>query len=155
MNAGVVEQIGPPQEIYGAPRSPFVADFVGLSNFLPGRLRATAGDISQVEVVGRLVLARARPELAEGQEVLVFVRPNEIELHPVGQAPAQSADDPPSNTFTATVEQVTYLGDRMDYRVRLGSAASLRVQSETRFAEGTAVIARFSPAHARVMPPRR
>src|SRR5215470_6875534 len=41
MNHGIIEQVGTPQEIYRNPATPFVADFVGHMNFLPGQLQAT------------------------------------------------------------------------------------------------------------------
>jgi ABC-type Fe3+/spermidine/putrescine transport system ATPase subunit len=160
MNAGVVEQLGTPEEIYEAPRSAFVADFIGLSNFLSGRLVGTDGELSRVEVGERTVLARPNDGVSVDGDVLVFVRPNDIHLAAPGDASAParaeaSAGATGENEFDGTVEQVTYLGDRMDYRVRLESGDVVRVQSEARFAEGDRIRARFRPDHARVMPPRR
>jgi len=151
MNAGVIEQIGSPEEIYAAPQSAFVADFIGLSNFLSGRLVANDGPHSRVDVAGHLVSARSGPDTAVGDDVLVFVRPNEVELLPV----ASATDDAGTNEFAATVEQVTYLGDRLDYRIGLDGGGTIRVQSEIRFEEGSKLRARFQPDRARVMPPRR
>jgi ABC-type Fe3+/spermidine/putrescine transport system ATPase subunit len=151
MNAGVIEQIGSPEEIYGAPRSAFVADFIGLSNFLSGRLVAIDGPLSRVDVGGQTLLARSSPDTTAGDEVLVFVRPNEVELVPA----TGTTGDAGTNEFPATVEHVTYLGDRMDYRIKLDDGDAIRVQAEERYDEGTNVRVRFSPDHARVMPPRR
>ncbi len=160
MNAGVIEQIGSPEEIYAAPRSAFVADFIGLSNFLAGRLVANDGAHSRVDVAGHVVTARSSPEPAVGDDVLVFVRPNEVELLPAtgvtaGAAGAAGAAEAGINDFAATVEAVTYLGDRLDYRIGLDGGGTIRVQSEQRFEAGAAVRARFAPDRARVMPPRR
>jgi ABC-type Fe3+/spermidine/putrescine transport system ATPase subunit len=150
MNNGVVEQIGTPEEIYGAPLSPFVADFIGLSNFLSGRLVESDAQLARVEVGNRTVLARPNPDVAVGGDVLVFVRPNDIEL--VATASGDAPND--VNEFRGRVENVMYLGDRMDYRIRLDSGDVVRVQSETRHAEGIEVRARFRADQARVMPPR-
>jgi ABC-type Fe3+/spermidine/putrescine transport system ATPase subunit len=160
MNAGVVEQIGTPEEIYGEPRSAFVADFIGLSNFLSGRLAAIDGDLSRVEVGRRTVTARSNPEVAVDSDVLVFVRPNDIHIAPASGSDrdAQGSGDDGSagdNAFGGQVEQVTYLGDRMDYRVRLDSDDVVRVQSEDRYPVGATIRARFAASDARVMPPRR
>jgi ABC-type Fe3+/spermidine/putrescine transport system ATPase subunit len=154
MNAGVVEQIGTPEEIYGEPRSPFVADFIGLSNFLAGTLAESNGERARVQVGDRTVLARPNADLSVGDDVLVFVRPNDIVLAgaDAADAPAGAAD---VNDFGARVDHVTYLGDRMDYRIRLDSGDIVRVQSETRYDEGTELRARFRADQARVMPPRR
>jgi iron(III) transport system ATP-binding protein len=151
MTAGVIEQIGSPEEIYAAPQSAFVADFIGLSNFLSGRLVANDGAHSRVDVAGHVVTARSSPETAVGDDVLVFVRPNEVELLPVSSA----TDDADTNEFAANVEQVTYLGDRLDYRIGLDGGGTIRVQSEHRIEAGSKVRARFAPDRARVMPPRR
>jgi ABC-type Fe3+/spermidine/putrescine transport system ATPase subunit len=154
MNAGVIEQLGSPEEIYGEPRSAFVADFIGLSNFLSGRLLSNDGPLSRVEVGARTVVARSSPDASTGDDVLVFVRPNEIALAPAAGA-AGPSNGAGGNEFAAKVEQVTYLGDRMDYRIRLDAGDLIRVQSESRYPEGADVGVRFSPEHARVMPPRR
>ncbi|HEU4674312.1 MAG TPA: ABC transporter ATP-binding protein [Candidatus Limnocylindrales bacterium] len=153
MNAGVIEQIGPPEEIYGEPRSAFVADFIGLSNFLSGRLQTTEGGMSQVDVGGRPVVARSSPDTTPGDEVLVFVRPNEITLAPRDDDPTTGPAEG-TNAFRATVEQATYLGDRIDYRIRLTSGDLVRVQSEDRRDEGARVVIRFPADRARVMPRR-
>ncbi|HEY3522569.1 MAG TPA: ABC transporter ATP-binding protein [Candidatus Limnocylindrales bacterium] len=153
MNAGVIEQMGPPEEIYGEPRSAFVADFIGLSNFLSGRLQATEGGMSQVDVGGRPVVARSSSEAEPGDDVLVFVRPNEITFAP-GDGDATGALAEGSNAFRATVDQATYLGDRIDYRIRLASGDVVRVQSEDRRDEGASVVIRFAADRARVMPHR-
>jgi ABC-type Fe3+/spermidine/putrescine transport system ATPase subunit len=150
MNAGVIEQIGTPEEIYGAPQSAFVADFIGLSNFLSGRLVGEEGPHSRVQIGPHTVLARSSQDAAAGDDVLVFVRPNEVELTPAGAA--SGAD---TNEFPAKVEHVTYLGDRMDYRIGLQGGGTLRVQSDDRFEEGTDVRVHFSPERARVMPRRQ
>ncbi len=155
MNAGQVEQIGTPEEIYAAPRSRFVADFIGLSNFLAGSLVGTDEGFSRVVVGGGQVLARSHPEVQNEQDVIVFVRPNEIALLARGAATSPpDADGHVVNEFDARVEQATYLGDRMDYRVRIDGGESIRVQSESRFAEGAEVTVRFLADHAQVMPVR-
>ena len=50
MRAGRLEQLGPPAEVYRSPATPFVADFVGLSNRLPGRV--VDGDASRCSAPG-------------------------------------------------------------------------------------------------------
>ncbi|MEJ3405481.1 ABC transporter ATP-binding protein [Rathayibacter sp. YIM 133350] len=70
MNAGVIEQIGTPEDLYLRPASPFVADFVGLSNRMRGT--AASGTVTlygqQLPVIGDAV----------GGEVTAFVRPEDI-----------------------------------------------------------------------------
>jgi len=125
MNRGRLEQLGTPEEIYESPRSRFVAEFIGLSNFLEGKVQAVRGPEMVVTANGLQVSTPALSGVGQGQKVLLFLRPNEIEILPP-QTP------PETNLFEARVEKATYLGDTMDYRLRLGQDAELRVQSDAR-----------------------
>ena len=138
MNRGRLEQLGTPEEIYAAPRSRFVAEFVGLSNFLEGCVEAVTGEEMTVAVGTLRVRAVAAPGVAPGQRVLLFVRPNEVALA-AGEAEATLGGLP------GRVDKATYLGDKIDYRVALGEGVSLRVQADARqrLAPGTAVILRL------------
>ena len=78
LSQGRIEQIGPPGEIYDAPATPFVAEFVGTMN----RLEGTVEDDGVVAYGGgRLAIAAARGR-AKGDRVLVLVRPETVELRP-------------------------------------------------------------------------
>jgi spermidine/putrescine ABC transporter ATP-binding subunit len=125
MNRGRLEQLGTPEEIYESPRTRFVAEFIGLSNFLEGQVQAVRGPEMVVTASGLQVSTPALSGVGQGQKVLLFLRPNEIEILPP-QTP------PETNLFEARVEKATYLGDTMDYRLRLGQDAELRVQSDAR-----------------------
>ncbi|MBI2114115.1 MAG: ABC transporter ATP-binding protein [candidate division NC10 bacterium] len=138
MNRGRLEQVGTPEEIYEHPRSRFVAEFIGLSNFLEGHVQAVDGDIMVVSVGGLQMRIPALPNAGQGQRVLLFLRPNEVEL--------LRPDDPGgANVFDAQVEKATYLGDTMDYRLTFGQDMTLRVQSDAqrRFGQGAPVRIRF------------
>jgi len=138
MNRGRLQQLGTPEEIYESPNSRFVAEFIGLSNFLDGSVDAVRGETMTVATSGLAIETRALPGAAAGQKVLLFFRPNEIELLP---ADGESG----SNTFPAKVEKTTYLGDTMDYRLVIGDGADLRLQTDARhrYAVGEAVRVRL------------
>jgi spermidine/putrescine ABC transporter ATP-binding subunit len=123
MHRGRIAQLGTPEDIYARPASRFVAEFVGLSSFLEGVVEAVAADGMQVALGGGRVTVDVLPGAAPGRRVLLFVRPNEVELLP---AEAVAAPD----ALAATVEAATYLGDRMDYRLRLDGGVALRVQQD-------------------------
>ena len=135
MNEGRIEQVGTPEEIYEDPRSKFVADFIGLSNFIKG-IVSTFDDLGRAVITreGGPLLIPASEDLTQGQRVLVFVRPNEIQLLSQSQGGGE-------NTFDGVVEKMTYLGDKIDYRVQLGPALELRVQTDgtLRFERGEGV----------------
>ena len=125
MNRGRLEQLGSPEEIYERPRSRFVAEFIGLSNFLDGYVQAVRPPDMIVMAHGLQVSTPVLDGAGLGQKVLLFLRPNEIDI-----LPANTVLE--TNLFDARVDKATYLGDTMDYRLTLGDGADLRVQSDAR-----------------------
>lgn len=82
MNGGRVEQLGTPQAVYSKPASPFVAQFVGDSNFLTGQVTRKLGDTMEVEVetLNRTVVVNASTECEVGQRVGLSIRPEHIRI---------------------------------------------------------------------------
>jgi putrescine transport system ATP-binding protein len=120
MEAGRLRQIGRPGEIYEAPGSRFVADFIGAVNLLSGALREVEDGALVVEspAIGRLrVLGTAPPA---GGAVTVALRPEKIAL---GGEPGTEAD----NRHQGIIREIAYLGGLSLYRVELPSGAVLRV----------------------------
>ena len=97
MNAGRIEQVGTPREIYELPATPFVADFVGKINVLS----AVAEGGSRFRV-GTLSLAVARPDIPAGTAVKLYLRPEEIGVHVNGSSPPEA--------WPARVAKVEFLG---------------------------------------------
>ena len=77
MNAGKIQQVGRPEEIYYKPANFFVATFLGRSNVLKGRVVETKGEAATLDV-GFLIAAQTPHRLAPGDEVEVVVRPEDI-----------------------------------------------------------------------------
>lgn len=124
MNAGRVLQVGTPVEIYERPTSRFVADFIGESNFLPGRVVDVDRDVATVLVAGeRPVRVRIETPVAAGQPVTVAIRPEKIRVTPV--------EAPEANGFlSGRVEEVIYIGTDTFYVVRIDDHTTLRVRSQ-------------------------
>lgn len=82
MNAGHVEQIGTPTEIYDRPASVFVAGFIGQANLWPGRHTGRVNrDYVEVEVLGTTMKARPGDTAVEsGGQVTVMVRPERVRV---------------------------------------------------------------------------
>jgi len=136
MNRGRLEQVGTPEEIYEQPQSRFVAEFIGLSNFLEGHVQVVRGATMTVAAAGLDIVTPTLPNVDPGRRVLLFLRPNEIELLPPGR-PHEA------NVFDARVEKATYLGDTMDYRLTLGEGVELRVQTDARHRYGPGAAVRL------------
>jgi spermidine/putrescine transport system ATP-binding protein len=81
MSRGRVEQIGTPEEIYGAPASVFVAGFIGSANLLPGTLVGVAPDRATVRLDGGAsVQVRGITQAVPGDPVTVMLRPERLNL---------------------------------------------------------------------------
>jgi iron(III) transport system ATP-binding protein len=119
MNHGKVEQLGPPEEIYGRPRSEFVARFIGGSNIL----RGPALDDTRVAVAGGTLSTTGRT-LQAGRSVALSVRQHEI-----GIAAGKPHEKPQSgnNHLHAVVTRQVFLGSVRDYTVALDDKTELRV----------------------------
>jgi ABC-type Fe3+/spermidine/putrescine transport system ATPase subunit len=77
MNAGKLQQVGRPEEIYHRPANFFVATFVGRSNVLRGRVVEAKGEVVTVDV-GFPLVAQTPQKLTPGEEVEVVARPEDI-----------------------------------------------------------------------------
>ncbi len=93
MNDGVIQQIGAPREIYDHPANRFVADFIGETNFITGRVAET-GDFATVDIGAPVLGTADGRNLSPGQEVTLAIRPEKINLYPQGEVdPRQSGLD--------------------------------------------------------------
>ncbi len=118
MEHGRIVQIGAPAEIYERPRTRFVSDFIGVSNFLPGTVVGGGERELTVELPGG-VRVRALPAdgLGVGDRVELAVRPEKIRL--------AEAPEPGANCVPGQVENVVYLGALTYYYLRLPGGTRL------------------------------
>jgi putative spermidine/putrescine transport system ATP-binding protein len=99
-NHGRIEQIGTPSEVYFAPRTRFVASFVGDSNILDGTVAADG----VVEVSGFGPLATSRRDLPQGAVVSVLLRPEALRVRPDIQSISSTSN-------FMTIDEVVNYGD--------------------------------------------
>ena len=119
LSSGVIQQTGSPAEIYERPANKFIADFVGGINFLEGKVGScdrSSGLYSVVTDIGELDVTPEGivPEI--GDEVLLVVRPESIDL-------GDADDAPERNRIRGTVESSMYVGSRVEYVVRVGGSS--------------------------------
>ncbi len=126
MSQGAIVQEGTADDLYRRPGSEFVAQFIGRTNLLTGRVVSITAAGVEVEVAGRRfrVSGEASP-VAAGATVSLVIRPETIELRP-----ATSGDGLP-----ATIETRTFLGEKVEYQVRVESQI-LQVTSYNPLQEG-------------------
>ncbi|HJR01993.1 MAG TPA: ABC transporter ATP-binding protein [Methylomirabilota bacterium] len=122
MEAGRVEQIGRPEEVYRRPATAFVARFLGRANFLAGTLAETGPAAVVALDGGRLsVVAAPRPGLERGRPVHAVIRQEVIRL----EAPEGEAGRP--NQFAATVVFHAFAGQAHHYVVQLADGRELEI----------------------------
>jgi len=118
LHEGQLVQVGSPSEIYNRPGNRFVAGFIGLTSFIEGTI--VQRDAAQGHVVVRtrdgLDLHARSDVLPAGQEVTVAIRPEHIQLY----AEEPAARPAGANVLTGRVLRGAYLGDVVDYRIRVG-----------------------------------
>jgi putrescine transport system ATP-binding protein len=126
MDAGRLEQVATPRELYEAPRSRWVAEFVGDVNLFDGEV--TSRDHNRLMVAtrdaGTLAVAEPRQPVTR-TVVSVAIRPEKVKLSRRG--PVSDADNSHAiNRLEGVVTDVSYLGGLTVYKVKLDSGAVLR-----------------------------
>jgi spermidine/putrescine transport system ATP-binding protein len=130
MHAGRIEQLGTPVEIYEAPRSSFVAAFIGDSNFFEGRVvEAVDGEHSRLAIDGFPdVLCFNDKNINPGEPVYLSVRPEKLRISRERPEAGRRA-----NVVPGRVEDVIYLGSHTKYWVRVQEYRIAVYQQHSRF----------------------
>jgi ABC-type Fe3+/spermidine/putrescine transport system ATPase subunit len=118
MNAGRAEQIGTQTDIYLNPRTPFVAEFIGANNVLDGKVMGREGSGAETRVVvnaaGMTLWAHSQVEFGAGDDVLVYVRPENITVLNDGERGDFE------NVVEGKIERVIFEGPTAQLRVDVG-----------------------------------
>jgi spermidine/putrescine transport system ATP-binding protein len=128
MRDGRILQMGDPEELYERPVNRFVADFIGTSNFLEASVlgadattrRATVQTSKGLTMGGTVTASGTTP--STGDEVIVAVRPERIEVIPAG---AELAPGDGWTVVPGRIHQGTYLGDQTEYRIETEAVGEL------------------------------
>jgi iron(III) transport system ATP-binding protein len=141
MNAGKIDQLGTPEDIYDRPQSEFVARFIGASNVING----TARDHDHISFSGA-TLQVSGAKLEPGRPAVVAIRQHDIQLST--QPPQISA-----NTVKAIVTRQVFLGASRDYMVETSDGTTLRIVTSTDNAvpRGTEVWLTLPPERCRAL----
>ncbi|HET6937274.1 MAG TPA: ABC transporter ATP-binding protein [Nocardioides sp.] len=149
MNAGVIEQMGDPAELYENPRSTFVANFLGQSNLIEGTIKSRAADVVTVDMHGIDVSVPADRAHADGDRGWVGIRPEKVLVGAEGEAL-----DAPGNTIPGgVITDVSFVGVSTQYLVRMPWGQELQVFSQNTgrhrlFATGEPVELSWRPEYA-------
>ncbi|HVR78395.1 MAG TPA: ABC transporter ATP-binding protein [Acidimicrobiia bacterium] len=147
MNAGRIEQIGKPRDVYERPASRFVANFIGTTNFLTGKVEEVTAEGARVATPsGGLEVSSPAP-LARGAEVTISIRPEHILITPLtGGAPVEGAD------WIGAVVTRAFLGEVVDHLVSVdGVEIRVRCPATKSIPPGTRVQLEFPRQHCLVV----
>ena len=131
INRGKVEQLDVPAKIYEAPKSRFVASFIGDTNFFSGEIVATDGDYCQIETQGfPRISAFNDKNLRVGQKVDLSVRPEKIRVTLNPPPPEKGAG---INVFLSKVQDIVYQGVYTRYWLDSGTLRIAALKPHSRF----------------------
>ncbi len=139
-NRGKIEQIGTPSQIYDHPATQFVAEFIGETNLIDGKVSGTQNGETHIRLTnGQDIRVNAEAHLQSGQDIRLSLRPERVRLNNADNA---------ANTLSATVNDIVYHGDHL--RVALDFAGqSLVTKADRSFQSlhiGDQVTLSFTPA---------
>ena len=153
MHQGRVLQVAQPRQMYDFPATRFVADFIGTTNFLQGKVCSTAGQWATVELDGLgQIRAPIVDRLINGQQVTLAIRPERIRL-------VDLAAHELENHAAGVIEEIVFIGNDTQYIVRLENGARVMVReqnqappdTEARLQTGQIVTVSWSPASTNVL----
>ena len=138
MNEGVALQVDEPYDLYEDPKTRFVADFIGETNFLEGEVSAHDDEHSRVQLVtGQMAAVPHEGEkLPIGSKVTVAIRPEKIYI---------GSGDPPKdlyNVFVGRVHNITYLGTDTYYDILLPNDVEVVARQQNEDYTGNAATAK-------------
>ncbi|MCV3765000.1 ABC transporter ATP-binding protein [Rhizobium sp. TRM95796] len=128
MSAGRILQVGAPRDIYDRPADRFVADFIGETNFLKGRIGAIEAGAAKVDLACGVSLTGPLPDGASaGDEVTVMIRPEHSRLTREGGA------------LSGEVASIVYFGTDTYFNLRLSDGSTFTVRQQNRPGEESAI----------------
>ena len=147
MRAGVIEQLGKPRDIYERPASRFVADFIGTSNFIDGKVESVEGDHYVVATPQGVLRATSALRLDVGEAAVISVRPEHISISE-GDHTSTTA-----NSWAGVVQTRAFLGESVDHVVMVGDMEiRARENPSVSMPEQTKVTLAFPPERCALIP---
>ncbi|MDQ6435463.1 ABC transporter ATP-binding protein [Mesorhizobium sp. LHD-90] len=120
MNAGRIEQIGTPSQVYEQPDTSFVANFIGKANIVAGTVASIAQDMAAISIAGDRTVGVAAPDgLKPGDAVKLVMRPQRLRI-------TAETDAGAPNSFPGRVVSAAYLGGNAAYEIDVGGPSVLR-----------------------------
>jgi iron(III) transport system ATP-binding protein len=148
MDQGTIVQEASPMVIYREPKVRFVADFIGLTNFINGSVhRAANGNaLGEVQTASGLITCILPDKASSGDKVLIVIRPEDLNLVP-GTVAVGSG-----NVIEGRVSTSLFMGDSTEFRVVIkDTMLRLKLHSSTAISEGDTVRIELPPERCRAL----
>ena len=148
MDQGAIVQEASPIVIYREPKVRFVADFIGLTNFINGSVhRAANGNaLGEVQTASGLITCILPDKASSGDKVLIVIRPEDLNLVP-GTVAAGSG-----NVIEGRVSTSLFMGDSTEFRVAIkDTMLRLKLHSSTAMSQGDTVRIELPPERCRAL----
>ena len=125
MDAGRLDQVASPRELYEAPASRWIAEFIGDINLFEGQVESRENNRITIATrdAGAIVVAEPRQPVTKAT-VAVAIRPEKVKLSRRG--PADAGNTRAFNRLEGVVTEISYLGGLTTYKIRLDTGATLR-----------------------------
>jgi iron(III) transport system ATP-binding protein len=148
MNEGKIIQMGEPKRVYEHPANNFVADFIGAANLIPGTLTYSEadGNLPVIETPYGCLSCTLTEKGKAGTKIFFSIKPEDIQL---SAQPLEGS----SPGWVGKVEQISFLGGFVDYRISVGELIlRARVHPSIFFQPGDKVFLGFLPDRCSVIP---
>lgn len=147
MNAGKIEQIGKPREVYERPASRFVAGFIGTTNFLSGKVDESTADWARAITTSGPLEVSTPVAFARGADVTISIRPEHIGITPLHEGAAAAGSE-----WVGTVSTRAFLGEVVDHLITIeGLELKVRCPATLSIPPGTRVKLELPREHCRVV----
>jgi iron(III) transport system ATP-binding protein len=145
MKSGQIVEIGTPRQIYFDSDQRFVADFIGRTNLIDGRVATVEDGHSLIESPLGTILSNQKAEVAPGQAVTVSIRPESIRV-------VEGGFQGTHNVFRGRLESLVFVGEACEGEIRIGSTLLIvRLDATASVKEGDEITLHFDPDHCSVL----
>ncbi len=145
MKEGRIVEIGTPKEIYFGSKQQFVADFVGRTNLIEGKVAGADNNSTSVSTAIGTITCQTENELRVGSAVTLSIRPESTRV-------IEGGDREERNTFRGKVESLLFIGDAYECVVKIGETSLItRVDVDAHIKEGDKVGLHIYPGKCSVL----
>ena len=145
MKDGVIIEIGSPKDIYFSAEQKFVADFIGKTNLIEGKVKEINADLTYIDSPLGVVASPGKPGVATGDKVVLCLRPELFEV--VSSEKAKGF-----NTFKGKIESLLFVGECYEGVVSLGDTSlTVRFDPKVALQEGAEINLHIAPPQCQML----